>query len=101
MRTVVLSDNLKVVSEFTLSDFELSDAQQEHALAIEHFAPRLSALRMELCPGYMSEGSFWKVYFVLLHPRLSKQDAELLSTPQVSHVLLKQTYMPSIYYLFT
>lgn len=64
-------------------DFDLSDAQQEHALAVEHLAPRLAALRIELCPGYMSEGSFWKIYFVLLHPRLGRRDAELLSTPEI------------------
>ena len=62
----------------------MSDAQQEHALAVERLAPRLSALRIELCPGYLTEDCFWKIYFVLLHPRLSKHDAELLSTPQVS-----------------
>ncbi|KAL6573065.1 hypothetical protein OROHE_002541 [Orobanche hederae] len=65
------------------ADFDLSDAQQEHALAVERLAPRLAALRIELCPGFMSESCFWKIYFVLLHPRLNKQDAELLSTPQV------------------
>lgn len=65
-------------------EFHLSDIQQEHALAVERLAPRLGALRIELCPGYMSEGCFWMVYFVLLHPRLNKQDAELLSTTQVS-----------------
>ncbi|XP_054776006.1 uncharacterized protein LOC129284519 [Prosopis cineraria] len=64
-------------------DFELSDAQQEHALAVERLAPRLAALRMELCPGYMSDGCFWKIYFVLLRPRLNKQDAELLSSPEI------------------
>ncbi|KAL5706690.1 hypothetical protein ACHQM5_024824 [Ranunculus cassubicifolius] len=64
-------------------DFDMSDAQQEHALAVERLAPRLAALRIELCPGYMSEGCFWKIYFVLLHPRLNKQDALLLSTPQI------------------
>ncbi|PIA29470.1 hypothetical protein AQUCO_06000075v1 [Aquilegia coerulea] len=64
-------------------DFDMSDAQQEHALAVERLAPRLAALRIELCPGYMSEGCFWKIYFVLLHPRLNKHDAELLSTPQI------------------
>jgi len=31
----------------------------------------------------MSEGRFWKIYFVLLHSRLNKQDALLLSTPQI------------------
>ncbi|KAI9088926.1 hypothetical protein K1719_029205 [Acacia pycnantha] len=64
-------------------DFELSDAQQEHALAVERLAPRLAALRMELCPVCMSDGCFWKIYFVLLHPRLNEQDAKLLSSPEI------------------
>ncbi|CAA3019756.1 Hypothetical predicted protein [Olea europaea subsp. europaea] len=64
-------------------DFDMSDAQQEHALAVEYLVPRLSALRFELCPGYMSESCFWKIYFVLLHPRLDKEDAEILSTSQI------------------
>ncbi|XP_051141486.1 uncharacterized protein LOC127258611 [Andrographis paniculata] len=64
-------------------DFDMSDAQQEHALAVERLAPGLAALRFELCPRYMSESNFWKIYFVLLHPRLDKEDAVLLSTPQV------------------
>ncbi|MBA0851861.1 hypothetical protein Goshw_027817 [Gossypium schwendimanii] len=64
-------------------DFDMSDEQQEHALAVERLAPRLAALRIELCPGYMSEGCFWKIYFVLLLPRLNKQDAELLATSQI------------------
>ncbi|XP_068312404.1 uncharacterized protein [Pyrus communis] len=69
--------------EEDLGDFDMSDAQQEHATVIEHLAPRLAALRFELCPCHMSESYFWKVYFVLLHSRLNKQDAEILSTPQV------------------
>ncbi|KAJ7944547.1 BSD domain containing protein [Quillaja saponaria] len=64
-------------------DFELSDAQQEHALAVERLAPRLAALRMELCPGYMSDNCFWKIYFVLLFPRLNKHDADVLLTAQI------------------
>jgi hypothetical protein len=46
-------------------------------------APELADLRIELCPSHMSEGCFWKIYFVLLHPKLAKEEAELLSTPQV------------------
>ena len=63
----------------------MSDAQKEHAFTIEHLAPRLAALRIELCPCHMSESYFWKVYFVLLHSRLNKHDAEILSTPQVDY----------------
>ncbi|KAJ8773285.1 hypothetical protein K2173_028462 [Erythroxylum novogranatense] len=69
--------------EDDLDDFEMSSPQQEHALAIEHLAPRLAALRFELCPCHMTESYFWKVYFVLLHSRLNRHDAEILSTPQV------------------
>uniref|UniRef100_J3L4F4 BSD domain-containing protein n=2 Tax=Oryza brachyantha TaxID=4533 RepID=J3L4F4_ORYBR len=64
-------------------DFELSDTQYGHALAIEHVVPSLSYLRTELCSTNMSEACFWKIYFVLLHSKLRKQDAELLSTPQI------------------
>ncbi|BAS86208.1 uncharacterized protein [Oryza sativa Japonica Group] len=70
-------------SDGPFSYFDMSNAQQEHALAIEQLAPRLAALRIELCPIHMSEECFWKIYFVLLHPRLNKHDAELLSTPQI------------------
>ncbi|KAK3211003.1 hypothetical protein Dsin_015709 [Dipteronia sinensis] len=72
-----------VPDEEEFDEFDMSDAQQEHALAVERLAPRLAALRIELCPEHMSESCFWKIYFVLLHPRLSKGDAELLSTPQI------------------
>jgi len=61
----------------------MTDAQQDHALAVESLAPELADLRIELCPSHMSEGCFWKIYFVLLHPKLRKDDAEILSTAQV------------------
>ncbi|PKU83472.1 uncharacterized protein LOC110113937 [Dendrobium catenatum] len=64
-------------------DFDMSVAQQDHALVVESLAPRLAALRIELCPNHISLGCFWMIYFALLHPRLNKHDAELLSTPQI------------------
>ncbi|XP_058218764.1 uncharacterized protein LOC131329575 [Rhododendron vialii] len=69
--------------EDDVDDLEMSNAQHEHVLAIQRLAPRLAALRIELCPAHMSDSYFWKVYFVLLHSRLHKHDAELLSTPQI------------------
>ncbi|KAL2609285.1 hypothetical protein R1flu_027858 [Riccia fluitans] len=64
-------------------DFVMNDVQKEHAHALEIAAPGLKALRIELCPNYMSEGLFWLNYFVLLHSRLSPEEAQLLSTSQV------------------
>uniref|UniRef100_A0A0E0JP51 BSD domain-containing protein n=1 Tax=Oryza punctata TaxID=4537 RepID=A0A0E0JP51_ORYPU len=71
------------VNDRHADDFELSDTQYGHALAIERIVPSLSYLRTELCSTNMSEACFWKIYFVFLHSKLSKQDAELLSTPQI------------------
>ncbi|CAF2151573.1 unnamed protein product [Brassica napus] len=69
--------------DHNFDDFEMTDAQYEHALAVERVATGLAALRIELCPAYMSEYCFWRIYFVLMHPKFSKHDALLLSTPQV------------------
>ncbi|XP_034690806.1 uncharacterized protein LOC117918343 [Vitis riparia] len=80
-----------LVDDEDSDDFDMSDAQQEHAMAVERLAPRLAALRIELCPGCLTEDCFWKIYFVLLHPRLSKHDAELLSTPQIVKARAKLT----------
>ncbi|KAJ1263610.1 hypothetical protein BS78_09G199100 [Paspalum vaginatum] len=71
------------ISERYADDFELSDAQYVHALSIEHLVPGLSDLKIQICSTDMTEACFWKIYFVLLHSKLSKQDAELLSTPQI------------------
>ncbi|KAI3832179.1 hypothetical protein MKX03_012738 [Papaver bracteatum] len=75
-------------------DFDMSDAQQEHALAVMNLAPELASLRMELCPEHISDGYFWKIYFVLLHSRLSKHDAEILSTPQIEEARAMLMYQP-------
>ncbi|BBN19271.1 hypothetical protein MPTK1_8g09240 [Marchantia polymorpha subsp. ruderalis] len=64
-------------------DFVMNNIQKEHSHALEVAAPGLKALRIELCPNYMSEGRFWLNYFVLLHSRLSPEEAHLLSTSQV------------------
>ncbi|XP_058112071.1 uncharacterized protein LOC131255388 [Magnolia sinica] len=67
-------------------DFDMSDAQREHASTVEHLVPSLAALKLTLCPSNMSEGCFWKIYFVMLHPILNEHDAELLATPQIVEV---------------
>jgi hypothetical protein len=76
---------------FLFVDFELSDAQYMHAIAVEHLVPSLPDLKVQICSTDMSEACFWKIYFVLLHSKLSKQDAELLSTPQVILILESST----------
>nr|XP_023927642.1 uncharacterized protein LOC112039033 [Quercus suber]POE91654.1 hypothetical protein CFP56_18606 [Quercus suber] len=64
------------------NDFNMSDVQKEHASTVEHLAPSLAALRLKL-QSYMSEEQFWIIYFILLLPRLSEHDFELLSTSKI------------------
>jgi hypothetical protein len=79
----VIADLYLNIVSLAFLDFELSDAQYVHALSIEHLVPGLSDLKIQICSTDMTEACFWKIYFVLLHTKLNKQDAELLSTPQV------------------
>lgn len=74
-----------VLSCFVI-DSELSEAQEEHILAINHHVPELTDLKNELCPSRMTEGCFWTIYFLLIFPRLDKDKGELLSSPQVLYM---------------
>ncbi|KAM1072320.1 hypothetical protein ACFX13_017864 [Malus domestica] len=62
-------------------DFSMTDAQREHASAVEQLVPGFADLRVRLCSS-MSEEQFWMIYFLLLLPRLNERDFELLSTPK-------------------
>ncbi|MED6176151.1 hypothetical protein PIB30_085320 [Stylosanthes scabra] len=64
------------------ADFNMSNSQREHALAIEQLVPEFVALRVNLC-SYMNVEKFWMIYFLLILPRLNQNDFELLSTPKI------------------
>ncbi|KAK9213196.1 hypothetical protein WN943_002583 [Citrus x changshan-huyou] len=71
-------------TDFPLSlddDFEMSDAQREHAFSVERLVPSFTDLRISLCP-HLGDNRFWMIYFILLLPRLNEEDFELLSTPK-------------------
>ncbi|KAG2639518.1 hypothetical protein PVAP13_2KG008800 [Panicum virgatum] len=53
--------------------FDMTEAQQDNALAVESLASELADLRIELCPSHTSEGCFLKIHFVLLHPISSRR----------------------------
>lgn len=72
-------------TDFPLSlddDFEMSDAQREHAFSVERLVPSFTDLRISLRP-HLGDNRFWMIYFILLLPRLNEEDFELLSTPKI------------------
>ncbi|KAJ6796045.1 Uncharacterized protein M6B38_221590 [Iris pallida] len=73
--------------------FDMSLDQKEHIATVECLAPSLAALRISLCPSFMNDESFWKIYFALLHPKLNKHESELLSTQQARHLIVEEMRM--------
>lgn len=72
-------------TDFPLSlddDFEMSDAQREHAFSVERLVPSFTDLRISLRP-HLGDNRFWMIYFILLLPRLNEEDFEILSTPKI------------------
>ncbi|KAG4982926.1 hypothetical protein JHK87_027675 [Glycine soja] len=79
---------MKAMKEQNLQIANISEVgpcvKQVDDLAVEHLAPSLATIRMELFLGYMSDGNFWKIYFAIVHPRHSKTNIAISSTLQVS-----------------
>lgn len=54
----------------------ISDIERDHMKVIEELVPDLASLRARLCPSYMDEDVFWKIYFRLLESNLIEHNSE-------------------------
>ncbi|GAQ82722.1 BSD domain-containing protein [Klebsormidium nitens] len=70
-------------SDETAEELALTELQEDHVYVLEQEAPQIAAMRTELCPAFMSEERFWRVYFVLLASRLGTTGAAQLLTPEI------------------
>ncbi|XP_021741783.1 putative uncharacterized protein DDB_G0289963 [Chenopodium quinoa] len=81
-----ISNRPELWTEFPLSldhEFDMSEAQYEHASTVEQLVPSLAELKSQISSD-KREKQFWMIYFILLHPRLNNdEDLELLSTPEI------------------
>jgi hypothetical protein len=59
------------------ADSTISDVQRDHLESIEKLVPDLASLRTRLCPSYMDEDIFWKVYFRLLDSNINEHSSEV------------------------
>nr|XP_043611172.1 uncharacterized protein LOC122582800 [Erigeron canadensis] len=53
---------------------DLSDWQEKHALLVLSTVKELSQLRFRLCPRYLKEGQFWRIYFTLVKNYVAKYE---------------------------
>ncbi|KAJ7559194.1 hypothetical protein O6H91_04G073800 [Diphasiastrum complanatum] len=49
----------------------LTDWEERHAILILHLVPDMSKFRYTLCPRWMKESRFWKIYFRLVSAHLA------------------------------
>ncbi|KAG2604522.1 uncharacterized protein LOC120671072 [Panicum virgatum] len=66
----------------------ISDIQRDHLESIEKLVPDLASLRTRLCPSYMDEDVFWKIYFKLLELNINEHSSEEdnQSVPNSHHI---------------
>jgi hypothetical protein len=57
----------------------ISGIQRDHMESIEKLVPDLASLRGRLCPSYMDEDIFWKIYFRLLESNINEHSSEVCS----------------------
>ncbi|KAK1355962.1 BSD domain-containing protein [Heracleum sosnowskyi] len=53
---------------------DLSEWQQQHAILVLSRVKELSQLRFKLCPRYLKERDFWRIYFTLAKNNLAEYE---------------------------
>ncbi|KAL4587964.1 hypothetical protein LXL04_000841 [Taraxacum kok-saghyz] len=53
---------------------DLSDWQEKHAVLVLSRVKELSQLRFRLCPRYLKERQFWRIYFTLVKNHIAKYE---------------------------
>jgi hypothetical protein len=81
---------------FFAADLALTELQDDHVYILEQEAPQVAAIRTELCPAFMSEERFWRVYFVLLASRLGTAQAAQLLTPDVGALVVRSSLFETL-----
>jgi hypothetical protein len=73
----VLAGTDTVPCLYFFADSVISDIQRDHMESIEKLVPELASLRARLCPSYMDEDVFWKIYFRLLESNILEHSSEV------------------------
>ncbi|KAK4408218.1 hypothetical protein Sango_0402800 [Sesamum angolense] len=56
---------------------DLSDWQETHAMLVLSRVKELAQLRFQLCPRYLKERQFWRIYFSLVRSYVADQTQEI------------------------
>ncbi|CAI9288358.1 unnamed protein product [Lactuca saligna] len=65
---------------------DLSDWQEKHAVLVLSKAKELSQLRFRLCPRYLKEGQFWRIYFILVKNYVAKYELHAIRMEKLKQI---------------
>ncbi|GJY66577.1 BSD domain-containing protein [Tanacetum coccineum] len=65
---------------------DLSDWQEKHAILVLSKVKELSQLRFRLCPRYLKEQQFWRIYFTLVKNHVAKYELHAIRLEKLKQI---------------
>lgn len=91
-RDFPIEDDLEMSNVPTVSNVrqDLTEWQERHANFVLSTVKEISKLRYELCPRYMKERKFWRIYFILVNSHVATYEKKYMEGAKKSVEQLKQ-----------
>ncbi|XP_050207945.1 uncharacterized protein LOC126657319 [Mercurialis annua] len=67
---------------------DLSDWQEQHALLVLSQIKELAQLRFKLCPGYLKEREFWRIYFILVWNDVAEYELQAIRLAKIKKMAM-------------
>ncbi|PWA83126.1 BSD domain-containing protein [Artemisia annua] len=68
---------------------DLSDWQEKHAVLVLSKVKELSQLRFRLCPRYLKEQQFWRIYFTLVKNHVAKYELHAIRLEKLKQMAIE------------
>ncbi|KAK9057431.1 hypothetical protein SSX86_022266 [Deinandra increscens subsp. villosa] len=68
---------------------DLSHWQEKHAVLVLSKAKGLSQLRFRLCPRYLKERQFWRIYFTLVKNHVAKYELHAIRLEKLKQIAIE------------
>ncbi|CAB4291266.1 unnamed protein product [Prunus armeniaca] len=81
------ADNSPTTSSNTQKD--LSEWQEKHATLVLSKVKELSHLRYKLCPGYLKEHQFWRIYFLLVKKQVTEYELRAIQLARLKEMAVE------------
>ncbi|KAL8258975.1 hypothetical protein R6Q59_026928 [Mikania micrantha] len=73
---------------------DLSCWQEKHAILVLSRVKELSQLRFRLCPRYLKERQFWRIYFTLVKDHVAKYELHALRLETLKKIAMENKKEP-------